>query len=108
MHDDGYFDERVAARYDARMSGSRRVSRLLLRKATETLVDHGVWRVYCDTAARERADDPPLRERRMDPAGGGETVCQAPATCARSAFMIRTMVPEAMLVPDRARARVIR
>jgi GNAT superfamily N-acetyltransferase len=26
-------------------------ARLLLRKATITLIDHGVWRIYCDTAA---------------------------------------------------------
>jgi ribosomal protein S18 acetylase RimI-like enzyme len=25
--------------------------RLLLRRATRTLVDHGVWRIYCDTPA---------------------------------------------------------
>lgn len=29
----------------------RGFARLLLRKATLTLVDHGVWRIYCDTAA---------------------------------------------------------
>ncbi len=29
----------------------RSLSRLLLRRATQTLVDHGVWRIYCDTAA---------------------------------------------------------
>jgi GNAT superfamily N-acetyltransferase len=27
------------------------LARLLLRKATLTLTDHGVWRIYCDTAA---------------------------------------------------------
>ncbi len=27
------------------------LARLLLRKATVTLTDHGVWRIYCDTAA---------------------------------------------------------
>jgi GNAT superfamily N-acetyltransferase len=29
----------------------RGLARLLLRKATHTLVDHGVWRIHCDTAA---------------------------------------------------------
>jgi len=29
----------------------RGLARLLLRKATQELVDHGVWRIYCDTAA---------------------------------------------------------
>jgi GNAT superfamily N-acetyltransferase len=29
----------------------RGFGRLLLRKATEILLDHGVWRIYCDTAA---------------------------------------------------------
>ena len=29
----------------------RGFARLLVRKATEILVDHGVWRIYCDTAA---------------------------------------------------------
>jgi len=29
----------------------RGLARLLLRKATRTLVEHGVWRIYCDTAA---------------------------------------------------------
>jgi ribosomal protein S18 acetylase RimI-like enzyme len=29
----------------------RGLARLLLRKATQTLVDHGVWRIHCDTAA---------------------------------------------------------
>ena len=27
------------------------LGRLLLRRATQTLVDHGVWRIYCDTAS---------------------------------------------------------
>jgi ribosomal protein S18 acetylase RimI-like enzyme len=27
------------------------LGRLLLRQATRVLVDHGVWRIYCDTAA---------------------------------------------------------
>jgi GNAT superfamily N-acetyltransferase len=27
------------------------LARLLLRKATEILVDHGVWRIHCDTSA---------------------------------------------------------
>jgi ribosomal protein S18 acetylase RimI-like enzyme len=27
------------------------IGRLLLRRATRTLVGHGVWRIYCDTAA---------------------------------------------------------
>jgi ribosomal protein S18 acetylase RimI-like enzyme len=29
----------------------RGLGRLLLRQATQTLVDHGVWRIYCDTAS---------------------------------------------------------
>jgi GNAT superfamily N-acetyltransferase len=29
----------------------RGLARLLLRKATRTLVHHGVWRIHCDTAA---------------------------------------------------------
>jgi GNAT superfamily N-acetyltransferase len=29
----------------------RGLARLLLRKATQILVDHGVWRIFCDTAA---------------------------------------------------------
>ena len=29
----------------------RGLARLLLRNATLTLVEHGVWRIYCDTAA---------------------------------------------------------
>jgi GNAT superfamily N-acetyltransferase len=29
----------------------RSLARLLLRKAVLTLVEHGVWRIYCDTAA---------------------------------------------------------
>ena len=29
----------------------RGLGRLLLRKATEILVDHGIWRIHCDTAA---------------------------------------------------------
>jgi GNAT superfamily N-acetyltransferase len=29
----------------------RGLARLLLRKATQTLVDHAVWRIHCDTAA---------------------------------------------------------
>lgn len=29
----------------------RGLGRLLLRKATVTLLEHGVWRIYCDTAA---------------------------------------------------------
>jgi GNAT superfamily N-acetyltransferase len=29
----------------------RGLGRLLLRRATLTLLDHGVWRIYCDTAA---------------------------------------------------------
>jgi GNAT superfamily N-acetyltransferase len=29
----------------------RGLARLLLGKATQTLVDHGVWRIHCDTAA---------------------------------------------------------
>jgi ribosomal protein S18 acetylase RimI-like enzyme len=29
----------------------RRLARLLLRQATNTMLDHGVWRIYCDTAA---------------------------------------------------------
>jgi GNAT superfamily N-acetyltransferase len=30
---------------------SRGLARLLLRRATNTMLDHGVWRLYCDTAA---------------------------------------------------------
>ena len=33
----------------------QRLARLLLRKATVTLTDHGVWRIYCDTAAANAA-----------------------------------------------------
>lgn len=33
----------------------RGLARLLLRKATKILVDHGVWRIYCDTAAANAA-----------------------------------------------------
>lgn len=33
----------------------RKLARLLLRKATLTLLDHGVWRIYCDTAAANGA-----------------------------------------------------
>jgi GNAT superfamily N-acetyltransferase len=33
----------------------RNLARLLLRKATLTLLDHGVWRIYCDTAAANAA-----------------------------------------------------
>jgi GNAT superfamily N-acetyltransferase len=29
----------------------RGLARLLLRRATNTMLDHGVWRMYCDTAA---------------------------------------------------------
>jgi ribosomal protein S18 acetylase RimI-like enzyme len=29
----------------------RGLARVLLRRATRTLLDHGVWRIYCDTAA---------------------------------------------------------
>jgi ribosomal protein S18 acetylase RimI-like enzyme len=29
----------------------RGIGRALLRRATGTLLDHGVWRIYCDTAA---------------------------------------------------------
>jgi GNAT superfamily N-acetyltransferase len=29
----------------------RGLARLLLRRATNTMLDHGVWRLYCDTAA---------------------------------------------------------
>jgi ribosomal protein S18 acetylase RimI-like enzyme len=29
----------------------RGLARLLLRKATQILVDHGVWRIHCDAAA---------------------------------------------------------
>lgn len=29
----------------------RGLARLLLRRATVTLIEHGVWRIYCDTAA---------------------------------------------------------
>ena len=29
----------------------RGLARLLLRRATNTMLDHGVWRIYCDTAA---------------------------------------------------------
>jgi GNAT superfamily N-acetyltransferase len=29
----------------------RGLARRLLRKATQTLVDHGIWRIHCDTAA---------------------------------------------------------
>jgi ribosomal protein S18 acetylase RimI-like enzyme len=36
----------VAPRYRG-----RGLARLLLRKATRTLVDHGVWQIHCDTAA---------------------------------------------------------
>jgi GNAT superfamily N-acetyltransferase len=35
----------------ARAYRGRGLARLLLRKATQTLIDHGVWRIYCDTAA---------------------------------------------------------
>lgn len=31
------------------------LGRLLLRRATDTLVDHGVWRISCDTAANNDA-----------------------------------------------------
>ena len=34
------------------------LGRLLLRRATATLVEHGVWRIYCDTAAE---NEPMLR-----------------------------------------------
>ena len=33
----------------------RKLARLLLRRATRILVDHGVWRIYCDTAATNAA-----------------------------------------------------
>ena len=33
----------------------RGLARLLLRKATSSLCDHGVWRIYCDTAAANGA-----------------------------------------------------
>jgi GNAT superfamily N-acetyltransferase len=33
----------------------RGLARLLLRRATNTLLDHGVWRIYCDTAAANAA-----------------------------------------------------
>jgi GNAT superfamily N-acetyltransferase len=32
----------------------RGLARLLLRQATRALVGHGVWRIYCDTAAANR------------------------------------------------------
>jgi ribosomal protein S18 acetylase RimI-like enzyme len=31
----------------------RGIGRLLLRHATRVLVDHGVWRIYCDTASND-------------------------------------------------------
>jgi ribosomal protein S18 acetylase RimI-like enzyme len=31
------------------------LGRLLLRRATQTLVEHGVWRIYCDTAANNHS-----------------------------------------------------
>jgi GNAT superfamily N-acetyltransferase len=33
----------------------RKLAGLLLRRAAQTLVDHGVWRIYCDTAAANAA-----------------------------------------------------
>ena len=33
----------------------RGLGRLLLRRATRTLAAHGVWRIYCDTAAENAA-----------------------------------------------------
>ena len=41
----------------------RGLGHLLLGKATDTLLSHGVWRIYCDTATREHRDDPPVRAR---------------------------------------------
>jgi GNAT superfamily N-acetyltransferase len=32
------------------------LGRLLLRRATRTLLDHGIWRIYCDTPA----ENPPM------------------------------------------------
>jgi GNAT superfamily N-acetyltransferase len=32
----------------------RGLARLLLRRATNTMLDHGVWRISCDTAAANR------------------------------------------------------
>lgn len=41
------------------------LGRLLLRRTTRVLVDHGVWRIFCDTPANNAPNDPSVRDGRM-------------------------------------------